>query len=105
MNARSAGTFLTRLVLYAVAVALAVLLARAEWRALGLDALIGGDDLAVARVERWQARLPIVLSLGTLLLATFGRVSRPIAALLLWALVGAIITAPFAIARALGGGG
>jgi hypothetical protein len=104
MNARALGSFMMRLVVYALAVALAVVLARAEWRSLGIDSALGGDDLSLARIARWQTRLPLALSLGTLLLAALGRVSRPLAMFLLWALVAAIVTAPFAIARAVGAG-
>jgi len=103
MEARSAGTFLVRLVLYALGIGLAVVIARAEWGVLGLDSIVNAGGPVAERIARWQSRAPVGLALATVVLAAFGRVSRLVATLLLWALMAAIVTAPIAIAHATGG--
>jgi hypothetical protein len=99
---RGFGGFLVRFVLYAIGVGIAFVLASVEWSAFGLDAVASGGGPAAARIARWHDRLPVALSLATFLAAALGSVSRLLATFLFWALVAAIVSAPFLIARALG---
>jgi hypothetical protein len=100
---RSNGSFVVRLVLYAIAIGIALAIARAEWAGFGLDAVAKGGGPAAARIARWQGRLPVAIGLGTLVLAAVGGVWSRLSTFLLWVLIAIIVTAPFAIARATGG--
>ncbi|MBV9103867.1 MAG: hypothetical protein JO060_09755 [Candidatus Eremiobacteraeota bacterium] len=91
---------IVRFVLYVVLIAIAFVVARAEWSALGIDALTAGSDEAVARIARWHDRLPVALPFATFVIALVGEASRMLALFLLWVLIGAILTAPIAIAHA-----
>jgi hypothetical protein len=99
----TATGFIVRLVLYAIGIAIALAIARIEWGAFGLDAVANGTTAAAARIARWHDRLPVTIALSAVLLAALGAVWRHLATLLLWALLGAIVSAPFFISRALGG--
>jgi hypothetical protein len=94
--------FVFRCVVYAMVVAIAFAVARLEWSMLGLDSLSGGAAEAAANIAVWHDRLPIGLILAILVLALAGAVARLLAVFFLWALIGAILTAPFAIAHAAG---
>ncbi|MBV8074428.1 MAG: hypothetical protein JO140_03285 [Candidatus Eremiobacteraeota bacterium] len=88
------GAFLLRFLVYAVIVGLAYQIAHAYWVQNGLDgvdALAGVDALGRT-----------VLFFAPFVLALVGIVARPLALFALFFLVGAMLTAPFALAR-LGG--
>jgi|HubBroStandDraft_4_1064222.scaffolds.fasta_scaffold1188770_1 hypothetical protein len=99
---RLAVEFVVRLVLVGIGVGLALVIAGVEWNSLGLDAIANGAGPAAARILRWRDRLPVVVALATLLLAALGGRARLVAIFLFWAFVALIVTAPFAISRAVG---
>ena len=98
---RGFGGFLFRFVLFAIGIGIAFGLARIEWPALGLDALVTANAPAAARIARWNDRLPVVLSVATFVAAGLGSVSRLLGIFLFWALAAAIVMTPFLISRAL----
>jgi len=99
----TATGFIIRLFLYALCIGIALLIGRVEWGTFGLDAVANGTSAAAARIARWHDRLPVAIALSAVLLAAIGAVSRQLATLLLWALLAAIVSAPFFISRALAG--
>jgi len=75
-------------------VGLASAVAEREWTRHGLD--------GAAQVDSLRAQAPYYIGAITFALAIFSRLWRPAATMLLGVLVGALITAPLAIAHALG---
>jgi hypothetical protein len=85
---------MVRLIWYALVVGLASALAEHEWTRLGLD--------GAAQVDTLRAHAPYYIGAITFGLAIFSRLWKAAATMLLGALVGTILTAPLAIAHALG---
>jgi hypothetical protein len=100
---RGPGAFIARFVLYAIAIGLATLVARVEWTSLGLDATANGIGPNATGLAALYERAPVLIALATIVLAALSRVSRLLATLLVWAVMSAIVVAPFAIVRATGG--
>lgn len=89
--------FLTRLIGYGVLFGIVLRIAAMLWTQNGLDTVPAAADLHDAGVKALVAA-PFVLAIagwGTL---------RPLAVFAAWLLAGAVLTAPFALARALGAG-
>ncbi|HEY0798755.1 MAG TPA: hypothetical protein VGD50_06365 [Candidatus Baltobacteraceae bacterium] len=84
---------MVRLIWYAIVVGLASAFAEHEWTRRGLD--------GVGEIDTARAQAPFYIGAATLGLAIFSRLWRTGATLLLGVLVGAVITAPFAVARVL----
>jgi hypothetical protein len=85
---------MVRLIWYAIIVGLASAAAEREWTKLGLD--------GAAQVDTLRAQAPYYIGASTFALAIFSRLWRAAATVLLGFLVGAVLTAPLAIAHALG---
>jgi hypothetical protein len=85
---------MVRLIWYAIVVGLASNVAQHEWVNHGLDDNGQFDDL--------RAQAPFYIGLAVLVLAAFSRLWRSAGVLLLGVLVGVVVTAPLAIAHALG---
>jgi hypothetical protein len=96
------GAFIARFVLYALGIGLATAIARVEWTSLALDAAANGVGPNAASLAALYARAPVLIGLATILLTALASVSRLLATLLVWAVIAAIVVAPFAIARAAG---
>jgi hypothetical protein len=97
------GAFIARFVLYALGIGIATTIAHVEWTSLGLDAAASGVGPNATNLAALYARAPVLIALATIVLAALARVSRLLATLLVWAAIAAIVVAPFAIARAVGG--
>jgi hypothetical protein len=100
---RGPGAFIARFVVYAIGIGIAWAIARVEWTSLGLDATANGLGPNAAQLAALYARAPVLIALATIVLAALSGVSRLLATLLVWAVMAAIVVAPFAIARAVGG--
>jgi uncharacterized membrane-anchored protein len=100
---RGPGAFIARFVLYAIGIGLATVVARVEWTSLGLDATANGFGPNASSLTALYAGAPVLIALATIVLAALAAVSRLLATLLVWAVISAIVVAPFAIARATGG--
>jgi hypothetical protein len=100
---RGPGAFIARFVLYAIGIGLATLIARVAWTSLGLDATANGVGPNASSLAAVYARSPVLIAVATIVLAALSRVSALLATLLVWAVMAAIVVAPFAIARAIGG--
>ncbi|HTV74377.1 MAG TPA: hypothetical protein VME66_11845 [Candidatus Acidoferrales bacterium] len=85
---------MVRLIWYAIIVGLASAVAQREWTDHGLDGALQFDQV--------RAQAPYYIGAITLGLAIFSRIWLAAATLLFGALVGALVTAPLAIAQALG---
>jgi hypothetical protein len=85
---------MVRIIWYAIVVGLASAVAEREWNRLGLE--------GAAQVDTLRAQAPYYIGAITFGLAIFSRLWKAAAAMLLGVLVGAIVTAPLAIAHALG---
>jgi hypothetical protein len=85
---------MVRLIWYAIIVGLASALAQREWIHHDLDGALELDQV--------RAQAPYYIGAITLGLAVFSRLWLPAATFLLGALVGAVVTAPLALAHALG---
>jgi hypothetical protein len=100
---RGPGAVIARFVLYAIGIGLATVVARVEWTSLGLDATANGFGSNATSLAAFQDRAPVLIAAATVVLAALGSVSRRLATLLVWAVIAAIVVAPFAIERAVGG--
>ncbi|HEY1728487.1 MAG TPA: hypothetical protein VGG22_08960 [Candidatus Baltobacteraceae bacterium] len=85
------AAFIVRFLAYSLVLWVAYAIAQAEWTNASLDlndALTGLHSLGIA-----------VLTVAPLVLAIVAIVARPVAIFVLFYLVGAVVTAPFALAR------
>lgn len=88
------AAFILRFLLYAVVLGVAYGIANGFWIQDGLDlneSLAGYHSVAIA-----------ALAIAPFVLALVGIVARPVAVFVLFYLVGAVLTAPFALSRFVG---
>jgi hypothetical protein len=85
------ATFLLRFIGYAIVMAIAYGIANFFWAQNGLD--------FVDTVQGLHSLAVVVVGVAPLILALVAIVARPVAVFLLFYIAGAIVTAPFALAR------
>jgi hypothetical protein len=92
------AAFIVRFILYALIVGAATAVATGEWNALALD------QAGTASVSLGDVRAQAVpyIGLAPLGAAIVGALSPAIGTFFIWYVVGALVTAPWALARALG---
>ena len=92
MTARSFAGFIGRLIAYVVVVGVALAIANGVWNFLDLDR---NDQLAMLRDQ-----VTPLLALAPVVCALIAGLSRPLAVFALCYVVGAVLTAPFALLHA-----
>ena len=88
--------------LYAAAIGFATLIGSVEWASAGLDAVASGAGPAADPLEHFRESAGTLIAGATLVTVALGSISRLLSTFVLCALAAAIITAPIAIARAVG---